>query len=288
MAAILAAFLPVAMMVLMFTLGLGLGRRVLGGALRASRAYPAGLLVQVVGLPLLAYGIGRGFGLSPVMMAGLMLVAASPGGVTSNYATLLMRGRVGLSVAMTLTTSLLAPLTLPLVLALAGVAAPQPGALLKISLGMVAVAIVPMLAGMGAARLAPRAMAGLARVLAPVAKALFVLMALATFVQNWGAMQGAFAEVGLAVIALAVAGPVLAVLVGRAMGIEPAGVRTILTEVSLQNVAITLFVAGSLLHDPQLAIPGLIYAVVMNIVVLTLIALGGVWPRAQLARSDRA
>ena len=73
--------------------------------------------MQVVGLPLIAYSVARAFGLAPGLFAGLMLVAASPGGVTSNYASLLARGAVGLSVSMTVVTSLLAPLTLPLVLA---------------------------------------------------------------------------------------------------------------------------------------------------------------------------
>ncbi|WBL32796.1 bile acid:sodium symporter [Sinirhodobacter sp. HNIBRBA609] len=279
MTAILAAFLPVAMMILMFSLGLRLALRDITGALRGSPAYGAGLALQVLGLPLLAFAIGSLFGLSPMLMAGLMLVAASPGGVTSNYATHLARGKVGLSVAMTLSTSLLAPITLPLVLVAAGVTAPQPAGLLKISLGMSAVAIVPMLLGMALAHFAPRMVAKMVRVVDPLAKLLFVLMVLATFAQNWGAMQRAFAETGMAVVTLAVIAPMLAFVAGRGLRLEAAATRTIMTEVSLQNVAITIFVAGALLKSPELSIPGLIYAVVMNLVVLVLIGLASLAPR---------
>lgn len=136
MTSLISVFLPAAMMVLMASLGLRLHPRELVATLRRPRALGAGLAVQMIGLPLAAFGIAHLFGLSAGLAAGLMLVAASPGGVSSNYITHLARGRVALSVAMTLTTSLAAPVTLPLVLALCGIATPSPTALLRISFSM--------------------------------------------------------------------------------------------------------------------------------------------------------
>lgn len=278
MAGFLAAFLPVAMMVLMFSLGLRLRLGEIVGELRAPKALGLGLMVQMLGLPVLAFGVARAIGLDPILTAGLMLVAASPGGVTSNYAAHLARGSIGLSVAMTLVTSLLAPVTLPLVLVASGVSAPEPAGLLKISLGMSAVAVAPMALGMVLARYLPRLATPLARGVDPLAKLLFLAMVIATFVQNWGAMQGAVSGVGGAVLVLALLGPALAFGVARLGRLDGTRLRTVMTEAALQNVAITIFVASQLLGQPELAIPGLIYAVLMNFVALLIIgsaALGG-------------
>ncbi len=268
---ILSSFLPAAMMVLMLSLGLRLDPREVTLALRHPRALLAGLLVQLVGLPLIAFLVARGFGLEHGLFAGLMLVAASPGGVTSNYATRLARGSVGLSVSMTVVTSLAAPVTLPLVLVAASVAAPDSGGLWRISFGMTGVALAPLLLGLGAARMFPETAARASRRLDPVAKLLFLAMVLATFAQNWTAMDTAFADVGPAVTLFALLAPALAIAAGRLTRLRPPERRTIMVEATMQNVAITLFVAATLMDQPDLAIPGLIYAVEMNLVALLII-----------------
>lgn len=274
MAQMISIFLPLAMVVLMASLGLRLRLADLAATARAPRALGTGLGVQLLGLPLAAFLITLALGLPAPLAAGVMLVAASPGGVSSNYIAHLARGKVALSVAMTLATSLAAPLTLPLVLAAAGATAPAPAALLRISLGMTLVAVAPLALGMAFAHFAPRLAATTERRLAPVAKATFVLMVLATFAQNWGAMSEAIGAVGLAVGLLALTAPGLALAAGRLMRLDGAERRTIAVEASLQNVAIAMFVAGPVLGAPQLAIPALIYALAMNLVALVLIAAG--------------
>ena len=271
MTGILAALLPLGMMVLMLSLGLRLPATEFVHALRRPRALVTGLAVQIVGLPLLAWTVAQGFALAPALAAGLMLVAASPGGVTSNYASLLARGSVGLSVSMTLVTSLAAPVTLPLVLLAAGVATPGSAGLWKISLGMSAVALVPLMVGMAARRFAPKLAAAVSRPLEPLAKLVFLAMVLATFAQNWGAMGAAFARVGWAVTLFALVAPALAFAAARAVRLAGRETRTVMMEATMQNVAITIFVATNLLGDGGLAIPGLIYAVEMNLVALVLI-----------------
>ena len=288
MTQIISSLLPIGMMVLMLSLGLRLAPAEFGAALRAPRALLTGLAVQLIGLPLMAFGLGHMAGLALPLMVGLMLVAASPGGVTSNYAAMMARGSVGLSVSMTLVTSLAAPITLPLVLALSGIAGPGAGGLWKISLGMSAVALVPLLLGMAAARLLPGAAAVVSRGLDPLARLIFLAMVLATFAQNWGAMSAAFAGVGATVSAFALAALALAFGAARAMRLGAAETRTIMIEASMQNVAITIFVASTLMADPGLAIPGLIYAVLMNIAALAVIGWAMFGPGAGGKRAERA
>lgn len=267
----IALFLPAAMMVLMLALGLRLHARDIGAVLAAPRALLTGLAVQILALPLIAVALIGVLGLSAPMAAGLLLVAAAPGGVSSNYMAHLARGSVALSVTMTAITSLLAPLTLPLVLALTGVARLAPGDLARVSLGMAAIGVLPLAAGMVMAARAPRLAQRVHSRLAPAAKALFALMVLATFWQNRAAMAEAAGSAGVAAGLLALGAPLSALLAARLARLTPTEARTIAIEASLQNVAITLFVAGTLLRQPTLAVPGLIYAVVMNLVALVLI-----------------
>ena len=185
---------------------------------------------------------------------------------------------------MTLLTSLAAPITLPLVLLIASVSVPGAAGLWKISLAMVAVALVPILLGVGAARFAPRVSARVSRRLDPVARLLFLAIVLATFWQNWGAMGQAFSEVGGAVTLFAVLAPLLAFLAGRALGLGGPERRTIMIEATMQNVAVTIFVATALMGNSALAIPGLIYAVEMNLVALLLIGWAHVTARRAGAR----
>jgi len=100
---------------------------------------------------------------------------------------------------------------------------------------------------------------------------IFLAMVLATFAQNWGAMGQAFGQVGGAVTLFALAAPALAFAAARSARLAGAETRTVMMEATMQNVAITIFVANSLLGDAALAIPGLIYAVEMNLVALLII-----------------
>lgn len=278
----LAVFLPAAMMILMLALGLRLPAREIVAELRAPRALLLGLVAQGIGLPMLALAIGRGLDLPAGIAAGLVLVAASPGGVSSNYAARLVAGRVGLSVTMTAVTSLIAPLSLPLVLGLAGIALPAGTGLWRISAMMTGVALVPMLAGMALARFAPRVAHWLAPRLDPLAKGLFFAVVLASFVQNRGALGAIASSAGLAVAALALGAPLLGLGVARAGRLDAAQARTVVVECTLQNVAISIFVAGALLRRPELSATALLYALAMNMVLLVVLASRRRVQRAQI------
>lgn len=277
----LAAVLPFGMMFLMLTLGmrLDLGQVLVG--LRAPGPLVLGLVVQLLGLPLLALAIGRLAGLEPGLQAGLMLVAASPGGITSNYIAFLARADLALSVTMTLITSLAVALSLPLVLALAGVVLPAQGGLMALGLKMALVAAVPLALGAALRAMAPGLAARLLRGAEPLAKGIFAVLVLATFVQNAGPMAAHFAVLGPAVLALNLGALALGRGLPALLGVAPAAARAIMVEAGLQNVAVTIFVATSLLGQPELAVPGLVYAVMMNLSAVTLILLAGSRHRAR-------
>ncbi len=274
MTQILAAFLPAGLILLMFVVGLRLSLDRVGAAFRHPKALFTGLVVQMLLLPASAFMLVRLFGLSTEMSIGLVLVAAAPGGVTSNYIAWLARADVALSAAMTLVTTSLAAVTIPAILMLAGVAAlPGVSGLAKMSMAMSAVALVPMAIGIGFAAWRPETAKRLGNILDPVSKLIFAAMVLATFVQNWGAITDHLSSVGPAVVALNLIALGLAGGAGMLMGLNTGQRRAIMVEASLQNVAVAMFVAGSLLKNPALATPALIYALVMNISALVQISM---------------
>lgn len=280
---LLAKLLPLGLALLMLVVGLRLKPRDFARVFRHPKALGVGLAVQLAALPFLAFLLGAALGLSPAMQLGLVLVAAAPGGVTSNYIAHLARADLALSTSMTLLTTLLACVTIPVVLAVFS-AAGSIGlvALVKLSGLMLVVSVLPMLMGMSLGVVSGQWQACALTVLEPLAKAIFAAMVLATFVQNWGAMQANLKDIGFAVIALNLGALVLTALAGLVAGLPSVQVRAIMVEASLQNVAVAMFVAASVLGQPALVVPGLLYAMMMNVTGLVLVWFGSRQPVAQI------
>ena len=116
---VLMLFLPVALAVVMAGLGLHLTLADFRRVLAVPRAVAVALAVQVLLLPPVAFGLAKAFGLPGELALGLVLLAASPGGVTANLFSHLARGDVALNISLTAINSVLALLTLPLWTALA-------------------------------------------------------------------------------------------------------------------------------------------------------------------------
>lgn len=284
MAALLAKLLPLGLILLMFVVGLRLRPDALRGVLSRPKALATGLVVQLLALPLVALALGLALGLSGPMLLGLVLVAAAPGGVTSNYIAHLAKAELALSAAMTLITTALASVSIPLVLGLTGLGEISGASgLTRLSMIMLGVAVAPMGVGMGLAAWRPQWAASILRGLEPAAKLIFAAMVLATFIQNWTPMQQNLSTVGPAVVMLNLAALGLAFAAGQAMALSTPDRRAIMVEASLQNVAVALFVAGAVLGEPAASVPALIYAMMMNVSALVQIMAGR---RARMAPAE--
>ncbi|MEJ6727594.1 MAG: bile acid:sodium symporter, partial [Akkermansiaceae bacterium] len=109
--------LPLVLAFIMFSLGLGLRKADFARVLKFPVAFGAGLLNQILLLPLVALGLAHVFGLSPEFAVGLMILALCPGGVTSNVLAKLAGGNASLSISLTAIASLLSIVTVPLLVA---------------------------------------------------------------------------------------------------------------------------------------------------------------------------
>ena len=111
-------FLPVTLAVITMGMGLSLTEKDFQNIFVRPRAVITGLLSQMILLPVLGFIVARFSHIDPYLKVGLMIIAACPGGATSNLITYMLRGNVALSISMTALKSIITLITIPLVVAL--------------------------------------------------------------------------------------------------------------------------------------------------------------------------
>ena len=279
--------LPV-LIALMFQLGIELDRQAFAGVARRPAAVVAGLLGQLALLPLIAFGVGLAFRLPPVYFLGLLLVACCPGGSSSNVFSMLAKGDVALSVTLTALSSLITLFTIPLVMGFAArFVAVHAGAAIELPVGKLLVQnivllFLPMICGALFRHWRPRAARRVHELLGRVAFPALMLLAAVFFVQYASTILENLGVLGLAagaLILLAMGQAVVAMaggsLLARLFRLRRAVRRTIVIEVGMQNAAQAIAVATSpLIFDSgEMAVPAIVYALVMNVVLLSYLKL---------------
>ena len=263
---------------LMFDLGLSLGFKDFLLVVRRPRAMFAGMLGQLVLLPLLAYVLVRALGLEPAIAIGLMLIACCPGGSSSNVFSKLAGGDVALSVSLTAVSSIVTLVTMPLIMQ--WVAAVF-GKAVNISLPVgnllvqnLVTMLLPILVGIIIRRYLPVAARKISAVLSKLAFPLLMLLAGLFFVGNRESIISNFGVLGLTVTALLLTAIGLAALLCVVFRLVRKERRTIVIEVGMQNAAQAIAVATSpfVFNDPAIAVPAIIYALMMNVVLLIYVA----------------
>lgn len=276
--------LSLALGVIMLAMGLTLTFEDYRGLARMPRALLAGVGLQFLVMPLSGFAVAKLLGLEPGLAVGLILVACCPGGTASNIVTYIARGHVALSVAMTMASTLAAVVLTPL---LTGWLA---GAYVEIDrwnllVNMVAVVLLPVVAGTLLNRLFPRAAARVSEVLPLVAIVLVILIvggivggSKAQIIANAGVLL-------LATFLLHASGFALGYLLARVLGLGVIEARTISIEVGMQNsglgsgLAKTPAFAAQFANATQAAlapVPAAISAV-WHVLIGSLLA--GVWRR---------
>jgi BASS family bile acid:Na+ symporter len=261
------------LVLLMFCLGLELRPSDFARVIRRPRAASVGLAAQLLGLPLVAFAVARLLGLDPVFAVGLVLLAACPGGASSNAFTMLARGDVALSVTLTAVTSVVTVFTIPLVVNLAMGWWLGADSTLRLSLPRVLLQngmtiLVPVALGMVVRWWRPQAAARLHAVLRKVSLPLLVLMIAVFVVQQRSVLAAHAGSLAAATLLLILGTMSLGALLGRGFRLPEVARRAVLIEVGMQNAAQAIAIAASpfLLNDFRYAIPGVLYAVVMNVV----------------------
>jgi BASS family bile acid:Na+ symporter len=256
-----------ALALVMFGLGLSLTvadfRRLLGHP----RAVAIALTLQVVVLPAACYGIVLAFGLSPVYAVGLMLLAASPGGVSANLFSHLFGGNVAMNISLTAINTVLSIVTLPLIANLAIAHFAGGGQVVPLQTGkvveVIAVVLVPVVIGMAWAARSSRLAQRLERPFKLFSALVLAAFALIAIAKGWDALASSFASEGPAVVVFNLVSLLAGYYLSRAAGMEKPMATAIGFEIGIHNSTLSMFIALSVLGSFELALPSAIYSVVM-------------------------
>ena len=271
---------------LMFDLGLCLKPQ--DFQLIAQRPKPVlvGLLGQIVLLPLIAWGIIQicqwSFGgghwstnLSPLFIIGIMLVACSPGGSSSNVFSMLAKGDVALSVTLTACSSLITLFTLPLIMAWVTNGIQESAISIQLPIGKLLIQnlvlmVVPIGIGFVVNIFKEELAAKIHNVLKRIAMPALVLLVTVFFFQHKQTIVEEFPSLGLTMTVLILASTGCGALLSRLLRLKDKERRTLVIEIGMQNAAQAITIACSplIFNNEVMAIPAIIYALMMNIVLL--------------------
>lgn len=260
--------LPLSLAFIMFTVGLELTAADFKRVVTEPKAFAIGVLSQVLLLPAVAFALVLAFDLSPALAVGTMIIAACPGGVTSNLMTYLGRADTALSVTLTASVSLLSVVTIPVIVGgsvvyFLDVESAPDLSVAKTVLGVFLITTVPVLIGLGVNRRFPQFAARFDRVGRVLASVLFIVIIAGAVLSERDNIVAYFAEAGAAMIALNLIMLTLAALVSRGAGLgKPQRIANTL-ECGLQNGTLGIFVALSLLESREMMVPSAIYSLIM-------------------------
>jgi bile acid:Na+ symporter, BASS family len=259
--------LPLALAFIMLALGVGLTPADFRRIFAAPKAFMAGAALQFISLPLLAILIVALIPAPPVLKVGIVLLAACPGGTTSNLLTHMARGDVALSISLTALTSLLSMVTVPVVLMIAlalfmGPEAPQVG-LVTTGLLIFLLTVVPVGIGMGLRRIAPGFALALERRSRFLSGLVFVAVVLATVISEGASIVTSFIEAGIVSLILNVAAMSVAFAAASLLALRMRQRIALTLECGLQNATLAIVVASTMLGDIAYAVPAAVYGLLM-------------------------
>ncbi len=271
-----------ALALVMFGLGLSLSIDDFRRVARYKSAVVLALGLQVLLLPLVCIGIIWLFGLAPPYAVGLLILAASPGGITANLFSHLFGGKVAVNITLTAINTLLAIVSLPLIanLAITLYLPKGPDAtVVPLQFGkvaqVVAVVIVPVATGMFCARLAPVFAERAAKPFKALSTLVLAAFAILSIVAERDALLASFSTLGPAVVLFNVVSLLSGYLLSRAKGLDDGTARAISFEIGIHNSTLALYIALSVLMSFEIALPAALYSISMYITA----ALFGVWLR---------
>ncbi|MCP4526814.1 MAG: bile acid:sodium symporter family protein [Aestuariibacter sp.] len=266
--AITQIFLPLSLAFIMFSVGLELAIDDFKRVAIQPKGFVVGAFSQVIALPLVAFGLLSFWSIEPALAVGVMIIAACPGGPTSNLMTYLARGDTALSVSLTVIISLLAVVTLPLIVSFSIVhfmdAASAPELSVgKTVLGVFVITTVPVMIGMVVKRFASAFAGRFERTARIVASVLFVVIVAGAILAGRDNVVDYFKQAGPVTLTLNLVMMALAISIAKIGRLGAAQQTAITFECGLQNGTLAIFVAATLIGSTAMMIPGAIYSLLM-------------------------
>jgi BASS family bile acid:Na+ symporter len=267
MGPILTVLLPATLGVVMLGLGLALTTADFARVLAAPRAVVVCLVCQLVVLPLLCFAMVELVDLPPVFAVGMMILVASPGGTMANLFSHLARGDVALNVTLTAVNSVVAVVTLPVVVGLSANHFLADDAAVGLQadklVQVFAVVLVPVAVGMWLNRSFPRFSE---RMRGPVKKTSVVVLAVmlvGTVVQNRETIFSHMGTVGGVALALTVLSFGVGYWAPRLAGVGREQSIASAMEIGVHNAVLAMTVAASVFDSLDMVVPAAVYGTLM-------------------------
>ena len=260
---------PIVLALIMLGLGLGLSIRDFTRILRNPGDFFVGFICQLVILPIVALAVALILNLPPPLAVGLMIIAAAPGGVTSNVLTKFADGDVALSISLTAIISLISIISVPFVVinsaSYLGVEIAQDISMINIALKMVLVVTIPVIIGMIIRGFAQNFILSKINIINKLTGWLFVIVFAAVWIEEKNNIFNYIKEAGLAVLILNIAMMIIAYFIAKKFVSGVPQQKCIALECGLQNGTLAVFVATLIFKDVTYIIPTAAYALLMYI-----------------------
>ena len=260
---------PICLALIMLGLGLGLSVKDFIRVLRFPKDFFVGFFSQLVILPIVALGVALILDLPAPIAVGLMIIAAAPGGVTSNILTKFANGDVALSISLTAVVSLISIISVPFVIItsadILGVTISSNISMTGIALKMALVVSVPVIIGMIIRGFVEKFILSKINFINKITGLLFVVVFAAIWIEEKDNILTYLAEAGLAVLILNVVMMTLAYFIAKKFVSGVAQQKCIALECGLQNGTLAVFVATLIFDDVAYMIPTAAYALTMYI-----------------------
>ncbi len=268
MGIVVDVFLPLALAFIMFALGLGLTGNDFLRVIRQPRDFFVGTFSQIILLPIIAFILVKLWPISPELAIGVMIIAAAPGGVTSNILTSFARGDVALSISLTAIISLLSVITVPFIILTSVILIENSALDLNISLTNMAISMflivtVPVIIGMIFRKFASNVAIKFEPIAKKISAVLFVIVLLGAILAEKDNVVSYFAQAGLITLVLNVVMMIVAYYIAQLLASGTEQKKCITIECGLQNGTLAIFVATSIFGGGMYVIPAATYSLIM-------------------------
>ena len=264
--------LPLSLAFIMFSLGLGLSLSDFTRVFFKPRDFLIGLFFQIIVLPIVALLIVMFWPLSPELAIGVMILAAAPGGVTSNVLTSFAKGNIALSISLTAINSILCVITVPLILMISLsvldiVSINEGQSLFSVASQMFLIVTIPVIVGV----LLSGVLSSFGKIAKNISIILFVLVLIGAILSQRENVITYFAQAGLIMLFLNIIMMIIVYLLSNTFKSSKETFRCWLMEVGLQNGTLAIVVANTFFASTVYLIPAAIYSLIMYATALPLI-----------------
>ena len=264
--------LPLSLAFIMFSLGLGLSLNDFTRVFFKPRDFLIGLFFQIIVLPIVAIIIVLFWPLTPELAIGVMILAAAPGGVTSNVLTSYAKGNIALSISLTAINSILCVITVPIILVISlsilGYGSLNEGqSLFSVAIQMFLIVTVPVILGV----LLSSLLASFEKISKNISIVLFALVLLGAIISQRENVVSYFAQAGLVMLILNIIMMIIVYYLSKLFKANKETFRCWLMEVGLQNGTLAIVVANTFFASTVYLIPAAIYSLIMYATALPLI-----------------